>query len=84
MLTGRNLRAGRAKALGLVDAVVPERHVRGGGDGGGRAASCRRARRGLLVQLVNTAPGRKLAAKRMRSETAKKRARSSTTPRRTR
>ena len=29
MLTGRNLRAGRAKSLGLVDAVVPERHVEG-------------------------------------------------------
>src|SRR5215470_13901862 len=28
MLTGRNLRASRAKGLGLVDAVVPERHVK--------------------------------------------------------
>src|ERR1700730_9869634 len=28
MLTGRNVRAGRAKSLGLVDAVVPERHVK--------------------------------------------------------
>jgi len=27
MLTGRNVRASRAKSLGLVDAVVPERHV---------------------------------------------------------
>ena len=27
MLTGRNVRAGRAKSLGLVDAVTPERHV---------------------------------------------------------
>src|SRR6266487_4377923 len=27
MLTGRNTHAGRAKVLGLVDAVVPERHV---------------------------------------------------------
>ena len=29
MLTGRNVRARRAKSLGLVDAVVPERHVQG-------------------------------------------------------
>ena len=28
MLTGRNVRAGRAKSLGLVDAVTPERHVK--------------------------------------------------------
>src|SRR5262244_4166423 len=28
MLTGRNVRANRAKSLGLVDAVVPERHVK--------------------------------------------------------
>ncbi|MBV8111966.1 MAG: enoyl-CoA hydratase/isomerase family protein, partial [Hyphomicrobiales bacterium] len=28
MLTGRNARARRAKSLGLVDAVVPERHVK--------------------------------------------------------
>ena len=28
MLTGRNVRPNRAKALGLVDAVVPERHVK--------------------------------------------------------
>src|SRR5207302_4188900 len=28
MLTGRNVRASRARSLGLVDAVVPERHVK--------------------------------------------------------
>ena len=28
MLTGRNVRAGRARSLGLVDAVTQERHVR--------------------------------------------------------
>src|SRR4029453_12343537 len=28
MLTGRNVHARRAKSLGLVDAVVPERHVK--------------------------------------------------------
>jgi len=71
MLTGRNVRAGRARSLGLVDAVVPERHVKAAAQA---AATGRlKARRGgVLTQLINTAPGRKLAAKRMRGETAKR------------
>jgi 3-hydroxyacyl-CoA dehydrogenase/enoyl-CoA hydratase/3-hydroxybutyryl-CoA epimerase len=67
MLTGRNVRAGRAKALGLVDAVVPERHVKAAATG-----KLKTRRGSLLNQLINSAPGRKLAAKRMRAETAKK------------
>jgi 3-hydroxyacyl-CoA dehydrogenase/enoyl-CoA hydratase/3-hydroxybutyryl-CoA epimerase len=71
MLTGRNVRASRAKGLGLVDAVVPERHVRAAANAavtGGLKAK----RGGMLINIVNSTYGRKLAARRMRSETAKK------------
>jgi 3-hydroxyacyl-CoA dehydrogenase / enoyl-CoA hydratase / 3-hydroxybutyryl-CoA epimerase len=70
MLTGRNVRAGRAKSLGLVDAIVPERHVRAAATA---MVTGKKAKRGgLLIELLNSTYGRKLAAKRMRAETAKK------------
>ena len=71
MLTGRNVRAGRAKSLGLVDAVVPERHVAAAAMAviSGRLKT---SRGGMLADVVNTTYGRQLAAKRMRAETAKK------------
>ena len=67
MLTGRTVRAGRAKALGLVDAVVPERHARA-------AATGKLTTRGggYLVPVLNATPARKLLAARMRKETAAK------------
>jgi 3-hydroxyacyl-CoA dehydrogenase / enoyl-CoA hydratase / 3-hydroxybutyryl-CoA epimerase len=71
MLTGRNLRAGRARSLGLVDAVVPERHVKAAAIAAitGRI----KERHGhWLGTIVNSHYGRALAAKRMRSESAKK------------
>ena len=71
MLTGRNVRAGRAKSLGLVDAVVPERHVKAAAtaavDGPAEDPAWR-----MLIDIVNSSYGRKLAVKRMRAETAKK------------
>jgi 3-hydroxyacyl-CoA dehydrogenase / enoyl-CoA hydratase / 3-hydroxybutyryl-CoA epimerase len=71
MLTGRNVYAGRAKSLGLVDAVVPERHVKAAAtaavDG-----KLKVRRGGILITLVNTDVGRKLAAKRMRVQSAEK------------
>src|SRR6478672_2518130 len=70
MLTGRNLRAGRAKSLGLVDAVVPERHVKAAALTAVTGALRRNS--SFLIPIVNSQLGRKLAAKRMRSETAKK------------
>ena len=71
MLTGRNVRASRAKSLGLVDAVVPERHVKAAATAAvERQLKTRRG--GLLIELVNSTYGRRLAAKRMRAETAKK------------
>src|SRR5262249_47546014 len=71
MLTGRNVRDRRAKSLGLVDAVVPERHVKAAATAA-VAGQLKARRGGLLIPLVNSPPGRKLAAKRMRTETAKK------------
>ena len=66
MLTGRNVRAGRAKSLGLVDAVVPERHVEAAASAA-VTGTLKTRRGGMLVDVVNTTPGRKLAARRMRA-----------------
>ena len=71
MLTGKTERARRAKALGLVDAVTQERHVRGavkaavGGD-------LKTAKQNFLGALMNVGPARSLLASRMRSEAAKR------------
>jgi 3-hydroxyacyl-CoA dehydrogenase/enoyl-CoA hydratase/3-hydroxybutyryl-CoA epimerase len=67
MLTGKTLPARKAKALGLVDAVVPERHVK---------AAVAAAVKGqlkpdgqsLIERLKDSGPARKFAAKRMRQE----------------
>jgi 3-hydroxyacyl-CoA dehydrogenase/enoyl-CoA hydratase/3-hydroxybutyryl-CoA epimerase len=71
MLTGRAVRAGRAKSLGLVDAVTQERHVRAAV----RATvghDLKAARGKLMVSLFNLGLPRMLAAKRMRAEARKK------------
>ena len=71
MLTGRNVRASRAKSLGLVDAVVPERHVAAAATAVLTGKLTPR-RGGVLLSVVNSTPGRRLAARRMRAETARK------------
>ena len=71
MLTGRNVRAGRARSLGLVDAVTQERHVRAAVNDA-VAGKLKSRGGGALVTAVNSTLGRKIAASRMRSETAKK------------
>jgi 3-hydroxyacyl-CoA dehydrogenase / enoyl-CoA hydratase / 3-hydroxybutyryl-CoA epimerase len=71
MLTGRNVYAGRAKSLGLVDAVVPERHVRAAATAA-VTGELKTNRGRVLIDLINSNYGRKLAAKRMRAETDKK------------
>jgi 3-hydroxyacyl-CoA dehydrogenase/enoyl-CoA hydratase/3-hydroxybutyryl-CoA epimerase len=71
MLTGRNVRAGRAKSLGLVDAVVPERHVKAAATAA-VTKKLKTRRGGLLIPLINSHYARQLAAKRMRAQTAKK------------
>src|SRR6516165_3384301 len=71
MLTGRSVRAGRAKSLGLLDAVVPERHVKAAATAA-VMGQMKKHRGGFLGELINSTYGRKLAAKRMRAETEKK------------
>src|SRR5437870_240164 len=68
MLTGRNVRAARARSLGLVDAVVPERHVKAAAIAA-VAESLKLQRSRVLVPLINSHYARVLAAKRMRRET---------------
>src|SRR5262249_16939305 len=71
MLTGRNVRAGRAKSLGLVDAVVPERHAKAAATAA-VTGQVKKRRGAFLGERINSSYGRKLAAKRMRAETEKK------------
>src|SRR5690242_1242466 len=70
MLTGRTIDARRAKALGLVDAITQERHVKNAVKDAvfGRL---KRAQLGLLNNILNSAPARGLLASRMRREAAK-------------
>jgi len=70
MLTGKTIDARRAKALGLVDAVTQERHVRNAVRDAvfGRL---KRARPGPLNSLLNLAPARGFLATRMRREAGK-------------
>jgi 3-hydroxyacyl-CoA dehydrogenase/enoyl-CoA hydratase/3-hydroxybutyryl-CoA epimerase len=71
MLTGRTLRARRAKSLGLVDAVTPERHVRAAVKDAA-AGRFKTARARWSVPVFNSAPARALLATRMRKETKAK------------
>ena len=67
MLTGRAARSGRAKALGLVDAVTQERHVRAAVRAA-VAGELKTSRSKLLVSVFKLAPARSFAAKRMRTQ----------------
>jgi 3-hydroxyacyl-CoA dehydrogenase/enoyl-CoA hydratase/3-hydroxybutyryl-CoA epimerase len=67
MLTGRSARAGRAKSVGLVDAVIQERHVRAAVRAA-VAGELKTRRSKLLVSAFRLGPARALAAKRMRSQ----------------
>ncbi len=71
MLTGRNARASRAKALGLVDAVTQERHVRAAVQAA-VAGQLKTRRSNFLVSLFRFGPARSLAGKRMRAQAAAK------------
>jgi 3-hydroxyacyl-CoA dehydrogenase/enoyl-CoA hydratase/3-hydroxybutyryl-CoA epimerase len=70
MLTGKTIDARKAKALGLVDAVTQERHVRGAVKDAvfGRL---KRARRNPLIPLMNFSPVRGMLASRMVTEANK-------------
>lgn len=70
MLTGKTIDARKAKALGLVDAVTQERHVRNAV----RDAvfgKLKRAKPGLTNTVMNSAPARGFLASRMRREAEK-------------
>jgi 3-hydroxyacyl-CoA dehydrogenase / enoyl-CoA hydratase / 3-hydroxybutyryl-CoA epimerase len=71
MLTGRTVRAAPAKRLGLVDAVVPERHVKAAATAA-VFGKLKTTRGGALISVINSNLGRQLAARRMRAETAKR------------
>jgi 3-hydroxyacyl-CoA dehydrogenase / enoyl-CoA hydratase / 3-hydroxybutyryl-CoA epimerase len=71
MLTGRTLRARRAKGIGLVDAITPERHV-GAAVKDAAARKLKTARAQWLPKVLNSAPARALLAARMRKETRAK------------
>jgi 3-hydroxyacyl-CoA dehydrogenase/enoyl-CoA hydratase/3-hydroxybutyryl-CoA epimerase len=70
MLTGKTIDARKARALGLVDAVAQERHVRNAIKDAvfGRL---KRARPGLLNTILNLGPVRGFLASRMRVEAEK-------------
>ncbi|MGH6745567.1 3-hydroxyacyl-CoA dehydrogenase NAD-binding domain-containing protein [Novosphingobium sp.] len=67
MLTGKSIHDRQARRMGLVDAVVPERHVAAaiaaavGGD-------LEQARQGLVERLKDSAPARRIAARQMRAQ----------------
>jgi 3-hydroxyacyl-CoA dehydrogenase/enoyl-CoA hydratase/3-hydroxybutyryl-CoA epimerase len=67
MLTGRTVRASRAKSLGLVDAVTQERHVRAAVRSA-VAGELKTARSKLLVSVFKLGPARSFAANRMRAQ----------------
>ncbi|TWH01115.1 3-hydroxyacyl-CoA dehydrogenase/enoyl-CoA hydratase/3-hydroxybutyryl-CoA epimerase [Mesorhizobium sp. J18] len=71
MLTGKTVDAKKAKALGLVDAVVEERHV----ENAVRAAigdTLRTDRGNWKAGLLGFAPARQLAARQMRTQAEKR------------
>ncbi|MGR3322174.1 MAG: 3-hydroxyacyl-CoA dehydrogenase NAD-binding domain-containing protein [Pseudooceanicola sp.] len=71
MLTGRNAHDRKARKLGILDALVPERHV----DAAIAAAASGKLEHeggGLRASALRTRAARSLAATRMRSESQKK------------
>jgi len=70
MLTGRTIDARRAKALGAVDAVTQERHVRNAVKDA-VSGKLNRARSGMLSTILSAGPVRSFLATRMRKEAAK-------------
>jgi 3-hydroxyacyl-CoA dehydrogenase/enoyl-CoA hydratase/3-hydroxybutyryl-CoA epimerase len=70
MLTGKTVDARRAKALGLVDAVTQERHVRNAVKDA-VSGRLKRAKPGVLNSLLNFGPMRGFLGSRMRKEAEK-------------
>ena len=83
MLTGRTLRARRARSLGLVDAVTQERHVRAAANDA-VAGKLKSRGGGAMVTLVNSRARRASSRPAACARRPRRRRRSSTIPRRMR
>jgi 3-hydroxyacyl-CoA dehydrogenase/enoyl-CoA hydratase/3-hydroxybutyryl-CoA epimerase len=71
MLTGKSLRAGQAKRIGLVDAVVEERHVAAAAKAAIEGRLERRSL-GVAARLAGGAIGRTILASYLKAQTRKK------------
>lgn len=71
MLTGKSAHAEKARALGLVDAVVEERHVAAAAHAA-VAGEIETDRGGLKAFALSTRPARRIAADQMRRKTEKR------------
>ena len=71
MLTGKPMPDSKAKKLGLLDDLVPERHLANAIEAAMRG-KLPRQQPGLKARLLNSAPARQLAAKKMREQAAHK------------
>lgn len=71
MLTGKPVSAAKAKKLGLVDALLPERHLANAVEAALRGRLLPQ-RQTLKARILNSAPGRQLAARKMREQAATK------------
>ena len=71
MLTGRTVHAAKARRLGLVDVVVPERHVANAVDAA-VAGRTEKENGGWKAGVLSLGPARQLAARQMRSRTAER------------
>ncbi|MEI4235107.1 3-hydroxyacyl-CoA dehydrogenase NAD-binding domain-containing protein [Roseovarius sp. D22-M7] len=71
MLTGKSAHTGKAKRLGIADAVVEERHVRGAA-GAAVRGELEQAGSGLKARALSLRPARLYSAREMRAKTAEK------------
>lgn len=71
MLTGKPVSAAKAKKLGLVDALLPERHLANAVEAALRGRLLPQ-RQTLKARILNSVPGRQLAARKMREQAATK------------
>ncbi|WP_020209925.1 3-hydroxyacyl-CoA dehydrogenase NAD-binding domain-containing protein [Gilvimarinus chinensis] len=71
MLTGKTQRDYRAKKLGLIDTLVPERHVYGAIEAA-VSGKLKRSKRDIKSRLMLSGPARKFSAKKMREQAASK------------
>lgn len=71
MLTGRSSHGKQTRARGLVDALIPERHLHSAINAA-ISGQLKKRKASLRSKLMNNAVVRKLAATRMRSETDKR------------